>query len=270
MRKLKMSVKAFLTVLWLANSVGHAGAIDLSFRPNASELLRLPPYCEVKFNKPRTSPEWKAWYGQIGENYIDIHHYCVALNYVNRYWGARDKQDKGFYLQSALNNFDYMAKAEKPGFPFGAELYSNRGEVYKLMRKSGEAVKDFNRALSIDPRFIKPYLQLADLNVAGKSPARALEIVTEGLRHVPDSTALQRRYLELGGKKPFPEPIAAKAAEPVSAQASVPTPAAGAAIEPVPTPAPVVSPELDAAAPSNSALPIGTKKNPYCRFCPPE
>ncbi len=244
----------------------HAGAAEKSYQPTAAELRRLPAFCQVKLTLPRSSPEWKAWHQQIGENFIDVHHYCVGINFVNRYWGARSTKDRGFYLQNALNNFDYMVKAEKPGFPLGAELYSYRGEVFKLMRRPGEAVRDFNHALSIDPRFVKSYLQLADLSVAGKSSARALEIVAEGLRHVPDSTALQRRYLELGGKEPFPEPIVAKAAEP-EPQPAATVPAVETPIEPVPA---AVSPQPDPTAATEPAPTIGTPSNPYCRFCPPE
>jgi tetratricopeptide (TPR) repeat protein len=244
----------------------NAGATDLSFTPNAIELLRLPAYCQVKFNSSPQSPEWKGWRDRIGTNYIDLHHFCVGINFVNRYWGARIAKDRSFYLQNALNNFDYMVKAEKPDFTLSAELYFHRGEVFKLMRRPAEAVRDFNHALSIDPRFVKPYLQLADLSVAGKSSARALEIVAEGLRHVPDSKALQRRYLELGGKEPFPEPIVAKAAEP-EPQPATTIPAVETPIEPVPA---AVSPQPDPTAATEPAPTIGTPSNPYCRFCPPE
>lgn len=239
----------------------HAGAVDTSYKANAAEMLRMPPYCQVKWNSPPTSPEWKAWRDRIGSNYIDLHHYCAGLNFINRYWAARNPQDRGFYLQSALNNFDYMVKAEKPDFALRAELYSYRGEVLKLMKRPGEAVRDFSQAIAIDPGFVKAYLQLADLNLAGQSKARALDVVTDGLRHVPDSTALQRRYLELGGKKPFPEPVVARAAEPA------PAPAPKAAADPEPSAAASSAP---AAAGETESPPIGMPGNPYCRFCPPE
>lgn len=245
----------------------NAGAVDFSYKPNAAEMLRMPPYCKAKFTLPQGSPEWKSWRDRIGTNFIDLHHYCAGLNYVNRYWGARTKQERGFYLQSAMNNFNYMVKAEKPDFALRAEVYSERGEVFRLMGKPGEAVKDFNHALSINPRILKPYLQIADLQVAGKTPTRALETIAEGMRHLPDSRALQRRYLELGGKKPFPEPIVA-VAEPVPAQAAESTSPVETTVDPVPVP--TVSPESGPVTTTESPPPIGTPKNPYCRFCPPE
>lgn len=258
-----MKVMARFVLLGLAWGTS-ALAVETGLRPNPAEMLRLPAYCQAKFNLPRGTPEWNAWRDRIGENFNDIHHYCAGLNYMNRYWAARSKQDRGYYLQRAISNFDYMAKAEKPGFLLRAELYSNRGEVFRLMGRPGEAVKELNQALAADPRNVKTYLQLADLQVAGKAPARALETVSEGLRYVPDSTALQRRYLELGGQKPFPDPVVAKAAKPVAASSGAdeataqPVEAAGAEAT------------SDTAAPIQSPPPIGTPNNPYCRFCPPE
>lgn len=218
---------------------------------------------------PQDSPEAKAWRARIGGNFVDFFHFCAGLNYVNRYWGAHNALERDYYLNRAKANFTYIENALKPDFTMGAELYSNRGEVYKLMGKPGEAIKDFHRAISIDPAIVKPYLQLADLQAKSDSPARALETITDGLRHAPDSKKLQRRYLELGGKTPFPAPIAAKPVDPESPPPAVLTPAPETASEPVSAQQPAAEPAP--ASPSGSAVsPIGNTKNPYCRFCPPE
>lgn len=258
-----MTARVFLMLLCLTGIASPVLALDMSIRPNAAEMMSMPPFCAAKFNLKQGSPEWNAWRDRIGENFIDIHHYCFALVAVKRYWGARTKQDRGFYLQRALNNYDYIVNAAKPDFALRAEVHAGRGEVFMLMGRPGEAAKDFNQALAINPGFVKPYLQLADLYAASKSTARALDITTEGLRRVPDSTALQRRYLELGGKKPFPEPNADKMAEAETSTATeetqtdpAPVPAATSQAEPATTTAPVPA--------------VGVPGNPYCRFCPSE
>lgn len=258
-----MATRPVFILLFLTAFAGPAMAVETGLRPTAAEIMRLPTYCQAKFNAPTSSAEWKAWRDQIGQNFIDVHHYCAGLNFVNRYWSARSASDRSFYLQRALDNFTYMVKAEKPDFMLSAELYSNRGEVYKLMRKPGEAIKDYNTAISRNPSFIRPYLQLADLYVASKARSRALEAVSEGLRQVPDSTALQRRYLELGGEKPFPEPA-------VKAAAGVPDVAVQTEAAPEAAEAAAVEQSAAPPAPSEAPPAIGTPKNPYCRFCPPE
>lgn len=257
-----MTARILFMLLCLVGSISSALAIEASPGPNAAEMASLPPYCQAKFTLPLA--EWGPWRDRIGQNFNDIHHYCFALTAVNRYWGARTKADRGFYLQRALNNFEYMVNALRPDFALGAELYSDRGNLFKLMGRPGEAAKDFRQAMAINPKFVRSYLQLADLQAAGKSKKDALKTVTEGLRHVPDSTALQRRYLELGGKKPFPDPIVAKAAEPQPAQTEP------AAPPPAAEPATAVERGPESAAPTTAPPAIGTPKNPYCRFCPPE
>lgn len=265
-RRLYMTARVlYVLVLAWAWGANPAAALDMSVRPNAGEMRSLPPYCAARLNAAQGSPEWNAWRAQLGENFIDIHHYCFALVAVNRYWGARTPQDRGFFLQRAQNNFDYIVNAAKPDFPLRAEVHVKRGSLFRLMGKPGEAAKDFNQALAINPRLVKAYLQLADLNGAGKSRQRALEVVTEGLRHVPDSTALQRRYLELGGKKPFPEPVT-KEAEPAEVPPDTPATQPSAAAEPAEAAAVQPPPAAQTEAPPA----IGTPKNPYCRFCPPE
>lgn len=242
-------------------------ATDLSFQPNEVEMLRMPAYCQVKWRSPPSSPEWKGWRDRIGSNYLDIHHYCAGLNYVNRYWAAKNKKDRSYYLENAMNNFDYMVRAEKPDFALRSELYSSRGEVFKLQGRTGEAERDFRHAIELDPKLTRPYLQLIDLYEGRKQRKQALEVAKLGVRHNPDSKAMQRRYLELGGSQPFPEPFvpAITAPEPtpqVSAESAQAATSETADVEPV---APA-TPEPAAVTPP----PTGSPTNPYCRFCPPE
>lgn len=242
-----------------------AWAIELSFTPNASEMMRMPDYCKAKFNAPQGSPEWQMWRDRMGKNFIDIHHYCAALNFMNRYWGARDAIERSHYLRSALDNFDYMVTAESPDFPLRAELYSNRGEVFKLKGSLGEAAKDFRHAIEIDPKLTRPYLQLIDLHEGRKQRKEALEVSILGLRHNPDSKAMQRRYLELGGTRPFPEPITPAIAEPQAVPVPPSTPVEATASVP-----PSAAPATPESSATETQPAIGSPKNPYCRFCPPD
>ena len=226
-------------------------ATDLSFIPNAQEMLLLPPYCQVKFAESTDSPEWKMWSDRLAPNFGDIHHYCVALNNVNRYWGARSALDRGYYLKVAMDNFDYMVKAAKPGFPLLSELYSNRGDVFKLQGQPGQAMLDYDQAIKSNPHLVRPYFQLIDLYQSEKKHNKSLEVATDGLRNNPDSKAMQRRYLELGGKRPFPKPVQTEAAK-TDPDAKSENDAVAAPVDTPPEPAPK----------------IGSPTNPYCRFCP--
>lgn len=243
----------FPCIMLMLLASGSAAATKLSFVPDAQEMALMPPYCKVKFTAPQGSPEWQAWRDRIGENFIDIHHYCVGLNYVNRYWGAHNALDRGYYLKNAMDNFNYMVKAAKPGFPLLSELYSNRGDVFKLEGQPGQAIEDYNHAIASNPQATRPYLQLIDLYESQKLREKSLKVATEGLRNDPGSKALQRRYLELGGKRPFPKPTRTEASAP--APVSQPETSASEPVSPVDT--------------SDEPQPkIGSPTNPYCRFCP--
>jgi tetratricopeptide (TPR) repeat protein len=268
-----MRFTSILPAFFLSLSVTTATA-DVSVLPEAvsdAEMARLPDFCAARMKTPWGSPESRAWTARIGENFVDFFHYCAGLNFVNRYWAATNARQRTHYLQRADANFSYIVKALKPDFTMGADLFTNRGEVYKLMGRKADAMKDFRRATSIDPAFVRAYLQLADVLAGNKDRTHALEAVSEGLRHVPKSTALQRRYLELGGKEPFPAPVVDKEA-PVPTPNPAPQPAEPAPAPvsaPAPAPAPV-DPAPQPAAPNVAPPAIGTPKNPYCRFCPPE
>jgi len=260
-------IAAIILLLGLEVSNSPTVAAVLAYGITPGEMARLPPSCAARMKSDKQSPEYQAWRKQIGENFADFHHYCHGINFINRYWGASSPQERRFYLQQAIAEFHYIERAQKPDFTMGAELYSNLGEVFKLMGKPGEAIRDFTRALTINPKIVKPYLQLADLYEGIKDRVHALEVITEGLRNVPDSKSLQHRYLELGGKLPYPEPIHStpiEADQPVTAppkKAEAPT-AAEKATDEAPTPAPAIDPAAPDAPP-----PIGSPKNPYCRFC---
>jgi len=241
----------FQLILIILLTPAPAIATDLSFNPNAQEMLLMPPYCKVKFTAPQDSPEWQAWRDRIGENFIDLHHYCAALNFVNRYWGARSALDRSYYLKEAMDNFNYMVKAAKPGFALLADLYSNRGDVFKLQGQPGQAMLDYDQAIKSNPHLIRPYLQLIDLYQREKKHNKSLEVATDGLRNNPDSKAMQRRYLELGGKRPFPKPVQTETAK-TGPDANSENDAIAAPVDTTPEPAPK----------------IGSPTNPYCRFCP--
>jgi hypothetical protein len=270
-------IPVMLSLPWLV-AVGTSWSSDmLPYEISAGEMKRLPPYCFARMKTPMGSPEYNAWRDRIGHNFEDFFHYCHGLNFTNRYWGARTAKERGYYLEQARAEFNYMVSAEKPDFTMRADLYANRGEVLKLMGMTGEAIRDFNTAINADPKNARVYLQLADMYLSAKEKGRALETITQGLRYNQDSKALRRRYLELGGKEPFPEPAPEARAEPAAvkpAEASQPESNTGPAtpksnMNDVEASSPK-SVTGEAAAKPDSPVPIGNSKNPYCRFCPPE
>lgn len=249
----------------------QAFATDTGY-PNDTELVSLPQYCQVKLRKKPADPEYKMWEATLGPDFIHTHHLCAGLNFVNRHYRARSEYDRKYYLQSSLGEFGYMITHASPSYSLMPDVYINRGTALSKLGRSSEAAVDFQKAIELNPRLPKAYSVMADFYVDIKLQGKALATITEGLRYVPNSKMLQRRYAELGGKQPFPEPYAdaagtqetqaAKAKEPGPAQTSEP---AEVSSETAPESKP--SAETPNTQPAAAGA-IGMPGNPWCRFCP--
>lgn len=233
------------------------------------EVKQLPNYCMVKYREQQGDPGARGGgegIALLGIQYNNVHHYCGGLNYLNRYYRNMGRRDAGSYLAFAISEFNYMVDHMAPQSPIGAEIFLNRGIAYSLAKNDAKAMSDLQRALSLDPTLARAYITIADQYTKNKNRTKALDVVTEGLRHISDNKALKRRYDELGGKKPYPEPVVATSAiAPVvpetheKAEASAITHQETAVSEASPK-----AVELQ----KTDVTPIGSPKNPYCRFCP--
>lgn len=252
-----MRLMGLLMVLVGALASTAAHAIKLT----DADLARLPEYCTARL---KNTGEYNLWVQRLGRDFDHTHHYCFGLNDLNRYYESRTARDKKFNLKNAVGNFTYMVTHANQTYSLMPEVYMNRGLAFSLMKRNAEAVQDMNKALELNPNLVKAYSYLADFYSGINLKDRALRVIADGLRHNPDTTSLQRRYRELGGKLPYPEPIQpapAVAVQPATPEAVPPPVQAEVAGEPATA---TVAPAPD--TPSESK--IGSPKNPYCRFCP--
>lgn len=253
----------------LASGVASAGTWE---PPTDAEWERLPAFCMVKKRElAKTDPNaLQTGIGMIGPQFQNSHHFCWGLNFLYRYYNNPFSPKAKTSLASAKNEFDYMAEHLLENSSLAGDVFLYRGTVNALMKNDSEAASDLQQAISRSPGLVRAYLALADFYSEHKQRDKALETVTEGLRHAPDSKGLKRRYKELGGKLPYPEPIAA----PAQAQAEPEKPAASAAepdkAAPAPAdssaPAPATTP-VDTAVDKNVSTEGGSQKS-FCRFCP--
>ncbi|MGC2048957.1 MAG: tetratricopeptide repeat protein [Gallionella sp.] len=235
-----------------------------------SEISSLPQYCQARLRKKHGSPEYKTWEGILGPNFVHTHHFCNGLNLINRYYKALNQYDRHFYLNAAIKEFDYMINHAAPTYSLMPEVYLNRGFALSKLHRDGEAIVDLMKALKLTPRSPRSYITLADFYADRKLTDKALATVTEGLKYIPKSNLLQRRYEELGGKQPFPEPYeqATAVVQPSTEKAEKALPAqsnedsdATSKSKQKPT-----EPQQSIQQ-SQPAQPIGVPGNPWCRFC---
>ncbi len=231
------------------------------WRPTQSELTTLPPYCAARFDE--RSAAFKNWKTSMGPNFIHIHHYCAGLNFMNRARGSfsSGRQDT---LGAVVREFDYVLDHVTADFYLRPEILMNRGIALTMLKRNGEAVGNLMKAIELDAKQPRAYMALADLYLKQNNRSKALETATEGLRHNPDTESLQRRYIELGGKLPYPAAAEPAPAEAQAAKPDAPTVAAQ------PSGESATDKQTSAPAAAEPVIPpkIGSPTNPYCRFCP--
>jgi tetratricopeptide (TPR) repeat protein len=224
----------------------------------------LPYWCD---EKARTASGWKSSL-QGG-----MYHYCGGLRHLNNSYKETSPQRRAYALEKAIGEFNYMI-ANNPGSkdPLLGEVYLNKAAALRLGKKEAEAMRDLYKALELNPKLVQPYTELASIYSGLKQEKKALEIISEGLSHLPDSNGLQRRYNALGGKLPYPAPIG-KPLEKILPQSSenIEHPSGKreiAPIVPVVEKSPMPEPVSVAVPQPEISTPKDTKSNPWCRFCP--
>jgi len=196
-------------------------------------------------------------------------HYCDGLRFTDRAYSAMgNKQDMKYYLEVAIDNFNYVLGHTKEDDAMRGEVHVGKARALKLMGRNAEAAVEFIKALRYKPDSPDAYQALADHYREAGNKQQALEMATEGLKRNPNSKGLKRRYTELGGKLPYPAAADIKAAPDSS------TPSAKTESATISPPA-AMSTAVDApsaVAPNEPAKQddpkIGAPGNPFCRFCP--
>ncbi len=197
-----MRFSGFVNFLLLVSFALPAAAADWT----DAELKAMPPFCEARLK--HTPGQYDYWYKTLGEEFVWTNHYCEGIGYLNRSYGARNQREAKAMLGTALRGIDYLMANVKPTSSLMPDIYLNRGLVLSLQGNNGAAIGDLKRALELNPKLVRAYTLSSQIHAKLNQKGEALAVVTDGLRHVPDSSALQRIYKERGGKLPYPEPIA--------------------------------------------------------------
>jgi len=282
--------------------VGQTSAFAVQeFTVTREELALMPTYCTAVEGKfvGLPQPEDSPLRGTIPASCPALHHYCDALKAMVR--ADRNRAESRYWLNLAVDDFKGMVadwEHRAPTCTVRPDLYTNLGNALLRQNKAsaGMAVMNFNKALELKKDFLPAYYALSDVYLDTGKKKEALGVIEEGLKYVPDSKGLLRRFRELGGKTPptpiakanpplppqpdktlgarQPEPGATAEGKQAPAESSAPQPSAGPGPESSmsPPPAPnkaagasaVAAPEAVVSEPPK----IGSPKNPYCRFCP--
>lgn len=242
-------------------------AENLPWTPTDDEFKVLPNYCWVKMKTPENGPEYLTMRSQYGQDFVHVHHYCAGMNFANRSVRLLDPKDRIYYKNKAFTNYKYMFDHADQSFNLMPDIYVSRGRLYQSDGNARLALLDYAKAVELNPKHAGAHLAIVELHKKAKRNEEALEAAIEGLKRVPNSRALQKRYYELGGKDPLPgsdevkEVSEAKAVDTVVEQGVISQQSESKSAEP----------KFDAKSidgEKDNSVPYGTAGNPWCRFCP--
>lgn len=251
-----------------------------------NDLQAIEPACVLVLRhvkREQDNPELGVWYeqlknsplldlpeNQIAKGALSFHHYCWGEIVRNRFYRETDANKRKELAEYAMSGSKYVIdfpQYRSPNWPYLSHVYVTMGTAYLLMKDRVAAINAFLMALRINPRERKAYIHLSDTLAEAGKKEEALKHVTEGLRYFPKTKALTRRYQELGGKLPYPEPHPdilennkTNEEQGVQGAETVTQTPEGAAKVTEPQNNPTLPGQPYKADPSN-------KDNPYCRFC---
>ena len=262
--KLRIVLPFSILVVFELFGLNQASAVA-GYAATAAELSVLPLFCQTKLSATSSAADHVLYSGKIGPDWLHIHHYCSALNFINRYKRSiADKGDQRFYLESAMGEFEYIFTHASPTFWMRPEMHVQKGKLLAAAKRNVEAVNEFEQALQKNPNYVEAYAALSDLYNNTGQKSKSITAVEQALQRAPNNKSLQRQYKQLTGKiftpPPTVEPVAQIPPTPIPVvETAVTSGVSSTTTQAVPASSPVVVPEK-----------IGTPTNPYCRFCPPE
>lgn len=239
-------------------------------------LLLLSPLCNGAGYYQITPEERQLCNSMFGANALRDH-LCDCVRNYNRAAREVKWEEIKYYADDAVSSCTYfmIRHKENKGDPIDqqyptAQMY--RGMARVLQRDRTNALLDLSDAVLRNPGMLAAYIHLSELHSNMGNKQKALEYVTEGLKHQPSSKQLQRRYLKLGGKEPFPIPYQKgpeKSQQQTNQQSTKRT---SENIEGVNQRTQSIEYEPITLPPSRASdvdnRPIGSTTNPWCRFCP--
>ncbi len=251
-----------VTVFFMAQFfVSGAQAADGRI-PTMAEMRQLPSYCpntqiiSKEYGRKQSPGSYdaktKPFVDMYGADFWHLHHYCFGLVNVIRSYRSADPKAREFNLSKSIDQYDYVLKRITANSMLRPELHVKRAQSLVLMKRGGEAVADFKKAISLKADYAPAYGYLSDYYKRSGEKNLALETLEDGLTKVPSDRSLLKRYADLGGKKTF-----APVPEATAQEQDGTVEAAG---------------EADSSASAAESAPveqvIGNETNPYCRFCP--
>jgi tetratricopeptide (TPR) repeat protein len=178
--------------------------VDNTYRPQRGDLDMAPRYCMYTQLIRSAAPggnnpeEIERWQSLMGETFIHMHHYCAALIETNRaLYTSRSRQERLFYLDHSIYEFDYIIRNATPDFKLLPEIHTKKGQNLIRLDKGAQGIAELQRAIALKPDYWPPYAYISDYFKEVGDVASAREWLEKGLSASPNTKALTQRLAEL-------------------------------------------------------------------------
>ena len=174
----------------------HPAVAIGSFKPTPAELALLPPYCGPRaepWGNDTSRPEVAHWMGIFGQDYLHMHHYCIALQAINQAQLSMNAPERRAAYNRVLTNIQYLEERVSPDLVLWPDILHNRARAEVGLGNTGAALTSLQRAIQHNAGYAPPYAELADLHVKLGQTDEARKVLEAGLAEQPNSRLLQRR-----------------------------------------------------------------------------
>lgn len=270
-----------LVLLNLLAPTAYAEDIDMYYigKVTASEYNLLPSYCKrlaTDKNPELAGSQALSTDEQIITKGIGgLHHYCNIFILRGRYYKERVAGNKEFLLSEILGETDYVISHSELNAPLLYRAHLEKGRALADKKQEAKSIVEYMSAMRLNPTDAAAYLDMARIYVKLNDKAKAMDVILNGLAHIPNSKSLQRRYKELGGELPYEKPHPTNSAEATPDEIQMDRPKAGKqtvgkAENTNSRATDIVENKIksEASKPASDILRTEKITNPYCRFCP--
>ena len=134
----------------------------------------------------------------MGATFNAMHHYCAGLIETNRaIFLSRTPQDREFYLNDSIIEYDYVIQRAPPEFILLPEILTKKGENLIRLGRGHLAVPELQRAIDLKPDYWPPYVQLSDYYKGTGDFEKARAYLEKALSYTPEVKILKTRLTEL-------------------------------------------------------------------------
>ena len=161
------------------------------------EFARLPDYCrdtQTYAGHGDPTPRQARWLSLMGDTFWHLHHYCWGMLKANRAEqpGISPAMKRTLYA-SAVQECQYVLRNNAdPDFVLRPEILYRMGRFEAANESWVDALEYYRQSIEAKADYWPPYVGTAEIHLRLKRRDRAIAILEEALKVLPNEPAVQQ------------------------------------------------------------------------------